>query len=111
MVFMAVVACEAKHKRHTHNQASPIVHSGIYAAESLRDHSHVFDKRIVQVAPGSEPRIFVAIGYALANMIMIEGKMYVIFECGKAEENTFNLMYLLNTHNNVFNFVLLVKCL
>jgi alkyl sulfatase BDS1-like metallo-beta-lactamase superfamily hydrolase len=47
----------------------PVAAAGTLAPDALREHSKEFDKGVVQVTDG----VYVAIGYGLANSIMLEG--------------------------------------
>ena len=81
LTFVTLFASEAinsfkerpLNKRHVSN--NPIKSNGIEAAAELIEHSQIFHKGIVEVQPGISPAVYVAVGYGLANMIMIEGNI------------------------------------
>ena len=72
LFLLALIAVEAREKHNV--QELPIENIHLNSNQKLLNHSSLFEKRIEEVSPGNEPRVFVAIGYSLANMIMIEGK-------------------------------------
>ena len=72
-VFVSIIAIRYfMYSGSQSNVAKPQL-SPVKAQEKLKKHSKTFDTpRVEKVTDG----VYVAIGYALANMIMIEGKFY-----------------------------------
>ena len=71
-VLLAIVVYKTKYFENEKKQSFDSLSVDAGAAEaSLREHSKIFEKRIEKVTDG----VYVAIGYALSNMIFLEGKV------------------------------------
>lgn len=64
LLFISLISCSSDSK------TTPTFSNKLLTNNDLKAHSHSFEKQIIEAAPG----IHIAIGYGLANSILIEGK-------------------------------------